>query len=62
MHSAAATAPQSCPVLRLVEDRTHDGHTYRMLNLLDEFTHECLAQEMVLPGSGLDQIKANRPE
>jgi len=26
-----------------VEDRTHDGRKYRMLNILDEFTHECLA-------------------
>ena len=26
-----------------VEDRTHEGRKYRMLNLIDEFTHECLA-------------------
>jgi putative transposase len=26
-----------------VEDRTHDGRGYRMLNALDESTHECLA-------------------
>ena len=26
-----------------VEDRTHDGRRYRMLNVLDEFTHECVA-------------------
>jgi transposase InsO family protein len=26
-----------------VEDRTHDGRKYRMLNVLDEFSHECLA-------------------
>jgi putative transposase len=26
-----------------VEDRTHQGRKYRMLNLIDEFTHECLA-------------------
>jgi transposase InsO family protein len=25
-----------------VEDRTHDGRKYRMLNIIDEFTHECL--------------------
>src|SRR5262249_39092805 len=25
-----------------VEDRTHDGRKYRMLNVLDEFTHESL--------------------
>ena len=26
-----------------VADRTHDGRKYRMLNVIDEFTHECLA-------------------
>jgi len=26
-----------------MEDRTHDGRKYRMLNVIDEFTHECLA-------------------
>ncbi len=26
-----------------VEDRTHDGRKHRMLNVIDEFTHECLA-------------------
>jgi putative transposase len=26
-----------------VEDRTHDGRKYRRLNIVDEFTHECLA-------------------
>jgi transposase InsO family protein len=26
-----------------VEDRTHEGRKYRMLNVLDEFTLECLA-------------------
>jgi putative transposase len=26
-----------------VEERTHDGRKYRMLNVIDEFTHECLA-------------------
>jgi putative transposase len=25
-----------------VEDRTHDGRKYRMLNVLDEFSRECL--------------------
>jgi putative transposase len=25
------------------ESRTHDGRKFRMLNLIDEFTHECLA-------------------
>ncbi len=26
-----------------VEDRTHNGRKFRMLNVVDEFTHECLA-------------------
>jgi len=26
-----------------LEDRTHDGRKYRMLAIVDEFTHECLA-------------------
>jgi putative transposase len=26
-----------------VEDRTHNGRRFRMLNIIDEFTHECLA-------------------
>ena len=26
-----------------VEDRTHGGRKYRMLNVVDEYTHECLA-------------------
>ena len=26
-----------------VEDRTHEGRKCRMLNIIDEFTHECLA-------------------
>ena len=26
-----------------VEDRTHDGRRYRMLNIVDEYTRECLA-------------------
>ena len=26
-----------------VEHRTHDGRKYRLLNVIDEFTHECIA-------------------
>ena len=26
-----------------VEDRTHDGRKFRLLNVIDEFSHECLA-------------------
>ena len=33
-----------------LEDRTHDGQKYRMLTIVDEFTHECLAIR-VAPGS-----------
>jgi transposase InsO family protein len=29
-----------------VEDRTHDGRKFRMLNVIDEFTRECLAIRM----------------
>jgi transposase InsO family protein len=32
-----------------VEDRTHDGRWYRVLNVLDEFTHECLAIRVAGP-------------
>src|SRR5215217_6250243 len=28
---------------RASSDRTHDGRKFRMLNVIDEFTHECLA-------------------
>lgn len=31
-----------------VENRTHDGRKYRMLNVIDEFTHECLAIRIAL--------------
>src|SRR5690242_12684821 len=49
--AAACRAPQSRVVPRFregrlydfVEDRTHDGRKFRMLNIVDEFTHECLA-------------------
>ena len=29
-----------------VMDRTHDGRAYRMLTVIDEYTHECLAIEV----------------
>jgi putative transposase len=29
-----------------VEDRTHDGRRYRMLNVIDEFTHECVGDRL----------------
>ena len=39
-----------------VEDRTHDGRKYRMLNVLDEFTHECLAIRLARKLKAIDVI------
>jgi putative transposase len=39
-----------------VEDRTHDGRKYRMLNLIDEFTRECLAIRVARKLKGADVI------
>ena len=39
-----------------VEDRTHDGRWYRMLNVLDEFTHECLAIRVARRLKAIDVI------
>src|SRR6202008_511037 len=39
-----------------VEDRTHDGRKYRMLKVLDEFTHECLAIRVVRKLKEIDVI------
>jgi hypothetical protein len=50
---ASARSIKRCATLRpqhrnhvwsydFVEDRTHDGRRYRILNVLDEFSHECL--------------------
>ena len=39
-----------------VEDRTHDGRKYRMLNVLDEFTHECLAIRVARRLKAIDVI------
>ena len=39
-----------------VEDRTHDGRRYRMLNVLDEFTRECLAIRVSRKLSSVDVI------
>ena len=51
MHSAAgrASQPRLVPRLRggrlydFLEERTHEGRKLRLLNIIDEFTHECLA-------------------
>jgi putative transposase len=39
-----------------VEDRTHDRRRYRMLNVIDEFTHECLAIRVARRLRGIDVI------
>ena len=39
-----------------IEDRTHDGRRYRMLNVIDEFTHECLAIRIDRKLKGADII------
>jgi transposase InsO family protein len=39
-----------------VEDRTHDGRRFRMLNVVDEFTHECLAIRVARKLKGADVI------
>jgi putative transposase len=41
-----------------VEDRTHDGRKYRILNVLDEFTHECLAIRVNRKLKAIDVIDA----
>jgi putative transposase len=39
-----------------VEDRTHDGRKYRLLNVLDEFTRECLAIRVDRKLSSVDVV------
>jgi transposase InsO family protein len=41
-----------------VEDRTHDGRKYRMLTIVDEFTHECLAIRIKRSLKSIDVIEA----
>ena len=41
-----------------VEDRTHDGRKYRMLNIIDEFTRECLAIRINRKLNSMDVIDA----
>ena len=40
-----------------VEDRTHDGRKYRMLNAVDEFTRECLAIRVARRLKSVDVIE-----
>jgi putative transposase len=41
-----------------VEDRTHNGRRIRMLNIIDEFTHECLAIRVSRRLNSFDVIDA----
>lgn len=41
-----------------VEDRTHEGRKYRMLNILYEFTHECLGIKIARKLKSADVIDA----
>ena len=41
-----------------VEERTHDGRKIRMLNIIDEFTHECLAIRVSRKLKSIDVIDA----
>jgi transposase InsO family protein len=43
VHPPAARAVQSRLAHDFVEDRTHHGRRLRMLTIVDEFSHECLA-------------------
>src|SRR5262249_32046110 len=56
LHSAAAAAAQSCLVLRLCRGPHPRGRKYRMLNVLDEFTHECLAIRVARKLKAIDVI------
>ena len=40
-----------------LEDRTHDGRKYRMLNIVDEFTHEFLAIRIARRLKAVDVIE-----
>jgi len=40
-----------------VEDRTHDGRKYRKLNVVDEFTRECLAIRVARKLRNPDQLR-----
>jgi transposase InsO family protein len=41
-----------------VEDRTHEGRKLRLLNIIDEFTHECLAIRVARKLKSIDVIDA----
>ncbi|MGA8694976.1 MAG: IS3 family transposase [Xanthobacteraceae bacterium] len=39
-----------------IEDRTHEGRRFRMLNVIDEFSHECLAIRVARKLKAIDLI------
>lgn len=41
-----------------VQDRTHEGSKYRMINVVDEFTHECIAIRIQRKLKAIDVIDA----
>lgn len=41
-----------------IEDRTHEGRKLRLLNIIDEFTHECLAIRVARKLKSIDVIDA----
>ena len=56
MYPSPARVPQSVWSYDFVEDHIHDGRKYRMLNVVDEFTHECLAINVSRKRKGIEVI------
>jgi putative transposase len=66
-HFGGSSAGRSCIRLRpqhrnhiwsydFVEERTYDGGRYRTINVIDEFTHECLAIRVARKLKAIDVI------
>lgn len=51
-----ATHPNHVWSYDFVMDRTHEGKAYRMLTLIDEYTHECLAIEVKRKLNSIDVL------
>ncbi len=51
-----AERPDHVRSYHFVEGRTHDGRKYRMLNVLDQFTHACLATRVARKLGSTDVI------
>jgi hypothetical protein len=56
VHSAAPGTPHHVWSYDFVEDCTHDGRRYRMLNVPNEFTYECLAIRVARKLKAIDVI------